>query len=124
VSAWEGPVLTDEEAAVVAYEANRGYNHVIGDPWLDPPWPGLPQWYREAVIDGVRAVRAGLDPQQLHEHWCAYYRRLGWVHGPVKDADASPPTHPCLVPYEALPAAHQRKNILFREFVLAMSRGR
>jgi hypothetical protein len=116
-------LFTDDEVAVVAYEAGRGYDHVIGDPWVDPPWPGLPQWYRDTVISAVRAVRRrGLSARELHEYWRSQYRQLGWVHGEVKDEHASPPTHPCLVPYDQLPRKHQVKDALFRDTVLMVLR--
>ena len=115
-------MFSDTEIAIMAYELNRGYNHAIGDPWADPPWPGIPQWYREAVTDGVRAVRAGMTCRQLHENWCRYYRRLGWVHGPVKDAMASPPTHPCLVSYEDLKPDQRKKTVIFRDVVRTLAR--
>ena len=111
-----------DEIAAVAYHAHRGYNHVIGDPWIDPQWAALPEWHKEAVRDGVRAALAGLDPRQMHENWCAYYRERGWVYGPDKDPAADPPTHPCLVDYDDLPPEHQLKDTLFREFVLMLAR--
>ena len=115
-------MFSDDEIAVMAYELNRGYNHVIGDPWIDPGWTGLPLWYREAVRDGVRAVRAGMTSRQLHENWCRYYRGKGWAYGPVKDPGADPPTHPCLVDYDDLPPKHRRKSALFRDTVLMLLR--
>jgi hypothetical protein len=116
-------VFTDEQIAIVAYAAaNNGYNHAIGDPWVDPVWTGLPPWHREAVIDGVRMARAGLSARELHGNWFGYYTRLGWVHGEVKNPDGDPPTHPCLLPWDELPAEMRVKDILFREFVAAMTR--
>jgi hypothetical protein len=38
----------------------------------------------------------------------------------VKNADATPPTHPCLVPYAQLPAEQQRKDALFQAVVAAL----
>lgn len=112
--------LSDDQIAVIAYHAHRGYNHVIGDPWIDPPWPGLPQWHKDAIRDGVRAARAGLTPRQMHENWLAHYEALGWKHGPVKDADEK--THPLLVPYDDVPPEHRAKNVLFREIVQLLAR--
>lgn len=115
-------MFSDGEIAMMAYELNRGYNHVIGDPWTDPPWSGIPQWYRDALCDGVRAVRSGMTRRQLHENWCWYYRALGWVWGPSKDAMADPPTHPCLVRYEDLSPEQRRKTAIFRDAVLMLLR--
>jgi hypothetical protein len=118
-----GIVFSADEMAIVVYEAIRGYNHVIGDPWLDPPWPGALPFHRGAAYNGVLAVLAGKDPRQLHEAWCAYYAAAGWEHGPAKDAWATPrPTHPSLVSWDKLPPAEQVKYELFAGVVLAMTR--
>ncbi len=42
----------------------------------------------------------------------------GWTHGEVKDADAK--THPCLVPFQQLPAHQQKKDKLFKAIVNAL----
>jgi hypothetical protein len=115
-------VFSADEIAVVVYEAVRGYNHVIGDPWLDPPWPGALPFHRGATLNGVHAVMDGKTPRQLHESWYAYYAAAGWVHGPVKDAWAASPTHPSLVKWDVLPLIEQQKYELFRDVVLAMAR--
>jgi hypothetical protein len=118
-----GGVFSPDEIAVVVYETIRGYNHVIGDPWLDPPWPGALTFHRGATLNGVYAVMEGKTPRELHEAWYAYYARDGWVHGPVKDGWAMPrPTHPSLLPWEKLPLAEQLKYELFRDTVLSMTR--
>lgn len=115
-------VFTPEQIAVVVYEAVRGYNHVIGDPWLDPPWPGAPAFHRNVTISGVRVAVAGKSPPQLHENWHQYYTAAGWVYGPVKDAAARPPTHPGLVGWGELPRAEQFKYVMFRDVALSMFR--
>lgn len=115
-------MLTDEQIAVIAHGANLGYTHLIGDPWVDLAWVALPSWHRRAIIDGVRMVRAGLSPRELHGNWFGYYTRMGWVYGPVKNPDGRPPTHPCLRPWDVLPPEMRAKDILFREFVLAITR--
>jgi hypothetical protein len=51
--------------------------------------------------------------------WCRSKVADGWVFGPVKDADAK--THPCLVPYDALPREQQRKDALFVAVVNALT---
>mgnify|MGYP003114268459 CR=1 FL=1 len=37
-----------------------------------------------------------------HELWVCEHRAQGWVYGPTEDRDASPPTHPDLVPFDEL----------------------
>lgn len=117
-----GTVFSADEIAVIVYEAVRGYNHVIGDPWLDPPWPGALPFHRGATISGVQAALAGKLPLQLHENWCAYYAAAGWTYGPAKDAWAVPPTHPSLVMWDNLPRAEQLKYEMFRDLTLSMAR--
>lgn len=116
-------MFSADEIAVVVYEAIRGYNQVIGDPWLDPPWSGAMMFHRGATINGVHAVMDGKDPRGLHEAWYEYYTRDGWVRGDVKDGWALPrPTHPSLVTWDELPPVEQLKYVLFRDVVLSMAR--
>jgi hypothetical protein len=115
-------VFTEAQIAVVVYAAVNGYNHVIGDPWVDPPWPGAPSFHRYVTVSGVRAVLSGATPRELHDNWYDCYLRAGWVHGEVKDAAAVPPTHPDLVWWKDLPERERQKYELFRDIVLAMAR--
>ena len=41
----------------------------------------------------------------------------GWVFGFEKRPEATPPTHPCLVPYDQLPREQQLKDALFQGVV-------
>jgi hypothetical protein len=116
------PGFSDAEIAVVVYEAIRGYNHVIGDPWLDPPWPGTTFFHRDVTISGVRAALGGKSPVQLHENWCRHYAAADWEYGLVKDAAARPPTHPSLVPWDELPPVEQFKYVVFRDTALSVAR--
>lgn len=101
--------------ARVAHEVNRAYCQAIGDD-SQVPWDEAPDWQRNSAMKGVVAANNGATPEQLHESWCAQKRREGWKHGPVKDPEAK--THPCLVPYEQLPAEQRIKDHLFRAAVL------
>jgi hypothetical protein len=47
--------------------------------------------------------------------------RDGWVYGELKDPDATPPTHHCMVPFDELPKVQQIKDALFRAIVHAAS---
>jgi hypothetical protein len=54
---------------------------------------------------------AALEPlverlaQHVHDTWAQRRIDEGWTYGPERDDAAK--THPCLVPYEALPDAEQ-----------------
>ena len=43
-----------------------------------------------------------------HDRWMAAKLRVGWRHGPRKDAGEK--THPCLVSYEVLPEEEREKD--------------
>lgn len=104
--------------ASVCHEANRAYCLTQGDT-SQLPWTDAPQWQRESAIVGVEKALEGAGPEELHESWTAQKVADGWVYGDVKDADKK--THPCLVPYDQLPAAQQRKDALFGAIVSALA---
>jgi hypothetical protein len=56
-----------------------------------------------------------------HDSWMAQKIADGWVYGPEKDPDATPPTHHCIVPFDELPKVQQAKDALFRSIVHALS---
>lgn len=101
-------------AAMACHEANRIYCETLGD-FSQLPWRDAPAWQRESAIAGARAV--ALDPDRKaadsHASWLAHKIKDGWVYGEVKDPDASPPTHPCMVPFEDLSPEQQMKDHLF-----------
>lgn len=108
-----------EGIARVCHEANRAWQTVIGDPAVSPGWDEAPEWQRSSACEGVRAAIAGATSRGLHEGWVRAKLDDGWVLGPVKDADAR--THPCLVPYDELPADQRVKDRLFGAIVGALS---
>lgn len=101
--------------ARVCHEANRALQTALAEDGVSPPWDSAPAWQRESAVDGVQKALAGASPEELHESWCAFKRADGWVYGPVKDGDAK--THPCLVPYDELPAGQRLKDELFSAIV-------
>ncbi len=111
--------LQAADIARVCHEANRALQLLLGDDAVSPPWDEAPEWQRESAVSGVREAVAGATPEQLHQLWCDFKVNDGWTHGPVKDAEAK--THPCLVPYEELPAGQKRKDHLFAAIVAALS---
>lgn len=107
-----------EGIARVAHEANRALQVELGDPAISPHWDEAPQWQRDSAIEGVESTLEGADPEGLHESWCDFKEKDGWVYGEVKDADKK--THPCLVSYDQLPEEQRVKDDLFRQVVLAL----
>ena len=111
-------ILDIEKIARVCHEANRAWCAANGD-HSQVPWDDAPEWVLKSAIEGVRYAltnKAGAAGQ--HNAWCEAKRRDGWVFGSVKDATAK--THPCLVPYDDLPAEQRAKDALFGAIVNAL----
>ena len=113
-------VIHLEKIARVCHEANRAWCVANGDT-TQAPWDDAPEWQVKSAIDGVRvALTNKAGAAGLHNEWCEAKRRDGWTYGPVKDATTK--THPCLVPYDALPEEQRAKDALFGAIVSALSR--
>jgi len=104
--------MTVEQIAKVAHEVNRAYCEANGDT-SQLIWEQAPEWQRESAVNGVKfhidAPDAG--PAGSHGNWLKEKYADGWVYGEVKDPETK--THPCLVPFDQLPAAQQTKDYLF-----------
>ena len=107
------------QIAKVAHEVNRVWCEFNGE--LQPSWADAPEWQRSSAMNGVRFHLENPDAGDAasHDSWMAEKVAAGWVYGPLKDPYASPPTHPCIVPFEQLPPAQQFKDRLFRTIVHA-----
>jgi len=105
-----------EDFARIAHEANRAYCETHGDV-SQPSWTDAPLWQRESAIDGVRYLtkHPSAGPESSHDNWLKRKREEGWAYGPVKDEKAK--THPCMVPFDDLPAYQQVKDYLFHGIV-------
>lgn len=103
------------EIARVCHEANRAIQHATGDPNPSPAWNDAPDWQQESAVDGVVKAQEGATPRELHESWCEFKTKDGWVWGPIKDEDAK--THPCLVDYDELPESQRVKDHVFSAIV-------
>ncbi len=109
-----------ELIARLAHEVNRAFCQLMGDD-SQPTWNDSPEWQRDSAINGVRfhleCLRRGVEPgpAESHELWLKQKRSEGWVWGPVKDAEKK--QHPCIVPYEDLPADQRLKDYLFAAVV-------
>ncbi len=108
------------EIARIAHEVNRAYCQSIGDD-SQLPWNAAPAWQRDSVMAGIAFHRAnpGAGDSASHDSWLAEKERAGWVYGKVEDPAATPPTHPCIKPFDKLPKEQQFKDTLFRTIVHA-----
>lgn len=106
------------DIARVCHEANRAIQVATGDPSVSPEWDNAPDWQQESAIEGVVKAIQGYGPEGLHESWCDFKEADGWVYGDIKDAEAK--THPCLVPYAALPDEQKAKDAVFGAIVGAL----
>lgn len=72
---------------------------------------------RDSTLAGVRRVLANPKEtsEQNHNAWMEYRRSEGWVYGISKDPVKK--THPCMVPYGALPPFQQSKDMVFHAIV-------
>lgn len=118
------PMIHDKPAveaiAMVCHEANRAYCRALGDE-SQPAWENAPDWARESAINGVQFHLDNplSSPIDSHENWMREKVEAGWVYGEVKDPEAK--THPCLLPYHALPEEQRLKDSLFIAVVRALA---
>ena len=112
--------MTIEQIAQVCHEANTAYCLVIGDQ-TQKHWDDAEQWQRDSAIMGVKFAleNPGAPDSAQHDAWTADKVAAGWVFGPVKDAALK--THPCIVPYDALPIEQRLKDSLFKGIVRGLS---
>lgn len=108
--------------ARVCHEANRVFCDYNGDT-SQHKWEDAPEWQRQSSIAGVRFIAFNPDAgdHATHDNWMRDKIADGWKFGEVKDAEAK--THPCLVPFDELPADQQFKDKLFCTIVRAMMAG-
>lgn len=61
----------------------------------------------------------GAGPEASHKSWLAAKKAAGWKFGDEKDEEKK--THPCMVPFNKLPASQQFKDVLFKTVFDAMA---
>lgn len=112
--------MKNEQIAAVCHEANRAYCLALGDT-NQVSWDCAPEWQKTSAIRGVQLHldNPGAGPSASHKSWLAEKVATGWVYGEVKDPEAR--THPCVVPFDELPEAQQKKDVLFTAIVRALS---
>lgn len=105
-----------EHCARIAHEANKAYCESIGD-FSQPVWDDAPQWQKDSVINGVQFHFDNRDapPWASHENWLKEKMKDGWVYGVEKNVELK--THPCMLPYQKLPASQRFKDLLFMSIV-------
>jgi hypothetical protein len=109
-----------DRVARVCHEANKAICEAFGDT-SQASWPDAPDWQKDSARKGVQFCLQNPDAPASanHESWSAEKLRDGWKYGDVKDPEAK--THPCLVPFSALPPEQQVKDMVFKAIVAAHS---
>ena len=107
------------DIARVCHEANRAVQIAFLDPLPSDHWEDAPDWQIASAIEGVARAIGGDGPEKLHESWCEFKRKSGWIYGEIKDSHLL--THPCLVPYADLPEDQKIKDHVFSAIVTALS---
>jgi hypothetical protein len=107
------------DIAAVCHEANRQFCAEHHD-FSQPAWTDAPDWQRDSAVDGVLFCLANpfAHDSACHDNWCMTKMNDGWVYGEAKDPEKK--THPCLVPFEALPPMQKAKDRLFAGIVRAL----
>ena len=104
-----------EYLAGLCHEVNRAYCESIGDN-SQPNWEDAPTWQKESAILGVKFhLEADRKPEDSHVSWMNQKLSEGWTYGAIKDPEAK--THPCIVPYNELPAEQRTKDYLLKGIV-------
>lgn len=108
------------QIARVTHEANRAWCLTLGDA-SQPAWDEAPDWQRASAISGVafHLAHPNAGANASHDEWMRVKREEGWVHGPEKNPELK--QHPCMVPFDQLPAEQQAKDRLFRSIVHALA---
>lgn len=113
--------MTREDIARVAHEINRAYCLAIGDD-TQPEWDAATARMRDSARAGVEyhLGRPDASPADAHDKWVEFMEAEGWAYGPEKDVERK--LHPCIAPYDALPAEQRAKDFLFAQVVTSLAR--
>jgi len=111
-----------ERVARICHEANRAYCVSIDD-LSQPGWENARKWQKDSARAAVRVhfARAEAAGRDSHEGWMELKLREGWRYGELKDAESK--THPCLLPYDALPAEQRLKDDIFGAIIAGYAAG-
>ena len=105
--------MTVEDLARICNSANAAYCLTLGETH-QKPWEELPEHHKESIIEGVNLHldKPKASPGDSHNSWFNFKMEHGWSYGPEIDAEAK--THPCMVPFDQLPADQAAKDHLFK----------
>jgi len=108
-----------EIIARVCHEANKALCDASGEGGQQS-WDFAPEWQRQSAMQGVQFVidNPTAPASAQHDNWMAVKLADGWKYGSVKDADIK--EHPCLVPFDQLPAEQRAKDYLFQAIVKSL----
>lgn len=108
-----------EKVAEACHEINRAYCLALGDK-SQYSWSECPEWQKESIRGGVALHLSNptTSPSDSHNSWLANKLAAGWKHGPVKDLAKM--EHPCILPFEELPAEQKAKDFIFKAVVDAL----
>lgn len=109
-----------EAAAQAAHEAIRTLQIENKEPNVAKPWNTVSTDIYESCLIGVQRVidNPSITDEALHDSWVETKRSQGWVYGEVRSDEQK--HHPCMVPYNELPAYQRLKDALFRNIVKAV----
>lgn len=103
------------QIAAVCHTVNKAYCEAMGDD-SQPDWKDAPDWQKNSAIEGVKLhLEDDIGPGASHEAWMKLKLEEGWKYGKKKDPEKK--EHPCLVPFDKLPAEQQLKDYLFAAVV-------
>lgn len=107
-----------ESCARVAHAVNSQFCAMIGDTVVGP-WDTLSEERRAGIRRGVADALAdtGRTPEESHRAWCDTMEADGWKYSAKRSEKRK--RHPCLVPYERLPAGQRAKDAQFLAVVRA-----
>lgn len=113
------PVVDAVDIAAICHAANTAFCASHGD-LSHKPWDETPMALKRSVLSGVKLHLddPNASPAASHNAWLAYKDAEGWHYGETKCPERK--THPCMMPFEDLPAKDQAKDHLFKAIVNAL----